>query len=521
MIIGWLVYSFLIGWLAWVPSQNENPPRPNILFCLADDVSYPYMSAYGCEWVRTPGFDRVAREGLLFQRAYTPNSKCSPSRSCILTGRNSWQLEEAANHYGFFPSKFLTYVEALSHKGYFVGSTGKAWAPGNQGTRNGQPRQLAGPPFNARKSIPPTSDISETDYAANFALFLDQVPSDHPWCFWYGGNEAHRGFRFRSGSANGGKRPEEIPRIPEFWPDTDSVRQDLLDMAYETEHFDLHLQRMLEELDRRGQLGNTLIVVTADNGLAFPRIKGQAYELSNHMPLAMMWKKGIAFPGRVIDDMVSFIDFAPTFLELARVDVKETGMSPVTGKSLTYLFQRPESGQIDPKRNVVLLGKERHDIGRPGNVGYPIRGILRDSFLYLINFEPSRWPAGNPETGYLNCDGSPTKTLILNARREGRETKWWDWCFGQRPEEELYLISRDPDCVSNLAYSTQHQKIKDKLRAELFRQLRRQKDPRMKGQGYLFDAYPYAGKETANFYARYLRGEPMRANWVNETDYEK
>ncbi|MBP9874440.1 MAG: sulfatase-like hydrolase/transferase, partial [Haliscomenobacter sp.] len=130
MIIGWLVYSFLIGWLAWVPSQNENPPRPNILFCLADDVSYPYMSAYGCEWVRTPGFDRVAREGLLFQRAYTPNSKCSPSRSCILTGRNSWQLEEAANHYRFFPSKFLTYVEALSHKGYFVGSTGKAWAPG-------------------------------------------------------------------------------------------------------------------------------------------------------------------------------------------------------------------------------------------------------------------------------------------------------------------------------------------------------------------------------------------------------
>src|SRR4051812_46824618 len=78
--------------------------RPNILFAISDDQSFPYASAYGTAWVKTPAFDRVAREGLLFMRAYTPNSKCAPSRACVLTGRNSWQLEEAANHAGFYPT---------------------------------------------------------------------------------------------------------------------------------------------------------------------------------------------------------------------------------------------------------------------------------------------------------------------------------------------------------------------------------------------------------------------------------
>ena len=73
--------------------------RPNILFAIADDASFPHMGAYGCTWVKTPAFDRVAREGLLFNNAYTPNAKCAPSRACVLTGRNSWQLREAANHW--------------------------------------------------------------------------------------------------------------------------------------------------------------------------------------------------------------------------------------------------------------------------------------------------------------------------------------------------------------------------------------------------------------------------------------
>src|SRR5690606_12425520 len=87
---------------------------PNILFAIADDASWRSFSAYGNKWIKTPAFDEVAKKGILFQNAYTPNAKCAPSRSCILTGRNSWQLEEAANHSPHFPEKFKTYAEALA-----------------------------------------------------------------------------------------------------------------------------------------------------------------------------------------------------------------------------------------------------------------------------------------------------------------------------------------------------------------------------------------------------------------------
>src|SRR5262249_47879843 len=131
--------------------------RANILFCISDDQSFPHASAYGSAWVKTPAFDRVAREGLLFMRAYTPNAKCAPSRACILTGRNSWQLEEAANHASYYPAKFRTFVETLGANGYFTGFTGKGWAPGEPGKIDGKPRLLTGPAYSAIKTTPPTN----------------------------------------------------------------------------------------------------------------------------------------------------------------------------------------------------------------------------------------------------------------------------------------------------------------------------------------------------------------------------
>ena len=103
----------------------------------------------------------------------------------------------------------------------------------------------------------------------------------------------------------------------------------------------------------------------------------------------------------------------------------------MTGTSLTNLFGG-EAGTPN-RRDHVLIGKERHDVGRPHDQGYPVRGIVKGDFLYLQNFEPDRWPAGNPETGYLNTDGGATKTVILNQRRNGTDTKRWEWCFRQTP----------------------------------------------------------------------------------------
>jgi len=486
--------------------------RPNILFALADDWSYGHASAYGCRWVKTPAFDRVAKDGILFTRAYTPNAKCAPSRAAILTGHNPWQLKAAANHIPYFPVEFKTYAEALSEHGYFVGMTAKGWAPGVANDATGKPRQMCGRPFNKRTAKPPTTCINPNDYAANFEDFLDAVPPGQPWCFWYGSTEPHRDYEYGSGTAKGGKQLGDVERVPGYWPDNEVVRNDILDYAFEVEHFDRHLGRMLAALEKRGQLDNTLILVTGDNGMPFPRAKGHSYEISNHLPLAAMWKRGIRNPGRVADDYVSFIDFAPTFIEVAGLKWAETGMAPPAGRSLMDIFTGKKT-----RRDHVLIGRERNDIGRPRDEGYPVRGIVKNDMLYLHNFEPTRWPACNPETGYLDTDGSPTKTEILNAHRKDPQDRHWALCFGKRPADELYNLRTDPDCVTNLVGRVDHRPFQ----RQLFNELKAQQDPRVLGHGHIFDEYPHAHEAFRGFYERYMKGEKIKAGWVNETDFEK
>jgi arylsulfatase A-like enzyme len=519
--LGFAAICFAAVTARTLPAAEAEDARPNILFAIADDASYLHMGAYGCTWVTTPGFDRVARQGLLFTHAYTPNAKCAPSRASILTGRNSWQLEEAANHWCFFPAKFKVYTETLAENGYQIGMTGKGWAPGIAKDADGKTRQLAGTPFQKRTTRPPAGGISNRDYAANFQDFLDSVDRDQPWCFWYGGHEPHRGYEYGSGIAKGGKDVADIQHVPEFWPDNETVRTDMLDYAYEIEYFDKHLAHMLAALEERGELDNTLVVVTADNGMPFPRIKGQKYEMSNHLPLAIMWPAGITNPGRTIDDYGSFIDFAPTFVELAGVEWSQSGMQPSPGRSLTDIFASDRSGVVSPARDHILIGKERHDVGRPHDWGFPVRGIVRDGMLYLRNFEPTRWPAGNPETGYLNSDGSPTKTVILDGRTDPQTEHFWRWSFAKRPSEELYNVVRDPLCLHNLAGQAEYEAVQAELREQAFAELKAQDDPRMFGHGDVFDKYPYADDSGRNFYERYMRGERLRAGWVNPTDFEE
>jgi arylsulfatase A-like enzyme len=505
-----------IAVLAAAGASLRAADRPNILICVADDQSFPHAGAYGCTWVKTPAFDRVAREGLLFTRAYTPNAKCAPSRACLLTGRNSWQLEAAANHGGYYPDNYRTVFEALGTHGYSTGFTGKGWAPGEPGTIDGKPRELTGRAFSQIKTKPPTPDISPIDYAANFEAFLAQKPADQPFCFWYGGHEPHRPYQLGSGARVGGKSPGEIDRVPPFWPDGEVVRGDMLDYAFEIEYFDRHLGRMLAALEKAGQLENTIVIVTADNGMPFPRAKGASYEISHHLPFAMRWGRGLARPGRTVDGFVSFIDVAPTMLDAAGVKAADVGMAPVQGRSLLPIL-RGESAGADQ----VYIGQERHDVGRPEDVGFPVRGLFTRDFLYLRNFEPSRWPMCDPITGYLNTDGSPTKTLILAQNRLGLNHWLWELNFGRRPAEELYDRRRDPDCLYNLAADPKFAAQREAFSRQLMTELASQRDPRVEGRGEMFDRYPYAGPPK-NFYTRtILRGEKVPTYWVEDSDFEK
>ena len=514
-----LVFLVSLSMLSLVPLRLMANDRPNILLAIADDWSYGHAGVYGCTWVKTPGFDRVAKEGILFKNAFTPNAKCAPSRATILTGRYSWQLEEAGNHVCIFPPKFGGYVERLAAEGYVAGFTGKGWGPGIAKDENGKHREITGKRYSGRRQKPIAKGINATDYAGNFEDFLKDVPQGKPWVFWYGATEPHRGYEYQSG-VRLGKKLTDIDRVPSYWPDTDDSRHDMLDYAIEVEHYDSHLVKILEHLEKTDQLDNTLIVATSDHGMPFPRVKGQAYLDSNRIPLAIRWPQGIVGKGRIVEDHVNFTDLAPTFLQAANIKTLSPIMQPISGRSLFELFRSKKSGQIIPQRDHVLVGKERHDIGRPRNVGYPIRGICKGNFLYLKNFEPDRWPSGNPETGYLNCDGGVIKSNILQMRRNNEEKSFWNLCFGKRVAEELYQIKDDPDCVKNLASSAEFQDIKQKLLDQMTEELQQQGDPRMFGKGSLFDQYEYADPRTNNFYERYRNGKRPPAGWVKSTDFE-
>jgi hypothetical protein len=257
--------------------------------------------------------------------------------------------------------------------------------------------------------------------------------------------------------------------------------------------------------------------------MPFPRVKGQAYEYSNHMPLAIMWGKGIKQPGRKIFDFISFIDFAPTLLELAGVSPEKGRMQPMQGKSFSYLFSTGKEGFVDKTRDHVLIGRERNDVGRPDDYGYPVRGLVKEGFLYLRNFKPGRWPGGNPETGYLDCDGSPSKSLILTLHRTGISKNYWDLSFGIRNSDELYDIGKDPACINNLASNAGYSSHMQKLMNLMFDELRAQEDPRITGNGDIFDKYPYADNSVRDFYNRYMKGLIHRrsAGWVDSTDFEE
>jgi arylsulfatase A-like enzyme len=506
--------SFLFGPRS---SAAAEASRPNILFVIADDWG-PHAGAYGTPWVKTPAFDRVAREGLLFRRAFTPMAKCAPSRAILLTGRHLWQLEEAGNHMAVFPPKFKSWPEVLMQSGWHMGMTGKGWGPGIANDSDGKPRLITGRPFNRRKTEPPTKAIGTNDYAANFVDFLDAAPAGAPWCFWCGMTEPHRGYEFRSGATKGGKRPSDIDRVPGYWPDNETVRHDMLDYAFEVEYVDAHLTDMLAELERRGLLDDTLVVVTSDHGMPFPRVKGYAYHDSNHVPLAVRWPGGVKNAGRTIDDFVDFTDLAPTLLDYAKIDAAAGGMHPITGRSWRPIFASEQGGRVVAERDHVLVGKERTDVGRPHNWGYPIRGIVTAEHLYLHNYEPARWPAGNPETGYLDTDGSPTKSLILDLGRQDRADRFWQLNFGMRPADELYDLRTDADCTRNLAAESSEREQVAALRERLEAKLRAQGDPRMFGNGRVFDEYrPTSGD---GFYEQFLRGEKVNAGWVSPTDFE-
>lgn len=466
-------------------SGRKAKKRPNILFCLADDWSWPHASIAGDKVVKTPTFDRVAREGVLFENAFVSAPSCTPSRGAILTGQWHWRLEEGGNLWSTLPAKFPVYPDLLEEVGYFVGYTRKGWGPGRD-EPGGRKRNPAGPKYK------------------DFRQFLDARPEGKPFCFWFGSTDPHRGYKWQSGIKSGMKL-EDVD-VPAFFPDSEEVRTDICDYYWEVQRFDTEVGELLKMLQEKGELDNTLVVISGDNGLPFPRCKSTLYDSGTHAPLAVRWPAMVP-GGRVVEDFVSLSDLAPTFLEAA-------GLKPpaqMTARSFMDILASGKSGRVDSQRAHVLTGKERHVPGQEHDMGgYPMRAIRTHDYLYIRNFKPDRWPSGYPagyaepveidvtkprgtKFGFADTDASPTKSYIIKHRDDPKVAGLYKLAFGKRPADELYDLKKDLAQVNNVAGRPEYAEVQKKLAAELMTELKATQDPRVLGKGDIFDQYPYYG----------------------------
>lgn len=451
---------------------------PNILLCISDDQSWLHTGAMGDPVVQTPAFDRIAREGILFTHAFCAAPSCAPSRSALLTGQPIWRLEEAGNLHCRMPSKFETYVRVLERAGYRIGSQVKAWAPG-------QVMTAAGWLHNSQTQENPAGPLF-----TSFEEFLQQQPEGQPFCYWLGSNDPHRPYDLDSGLQSG-MQPDRIV-VPSHLPDDPIVRRDILDYYFEIERFDRLVANALMTLQQAGQLEHTLVVVTSDHGMPFPRAKASLYDFGTRVPLAIRWPGGISNPGRVSDALVSLSDLAPTFLDIAGL-VKPNDM---TARSLSDIFSNAPSLE----REAVYIAMERHDGCRPGGAGYPCRAIRTRDHLYIRNYAPERWPAGDPDAKHCaraipfgEVDTSPTKTLMMERASEVGVQRLHQLAFGKRPAEELYDVKDDPAQMVNLVDQSAHRETKVRLAAQLETITRQTGDPRALGLPAPWDHYPYFG----------------------------
>ena len=463
--------------------------RPNILFCISDDQSYAHTGANGDPVVKTPAFDRVAREGIRFTHAFCDAPTCGPSRSAILTGQPIWRLEEAGNIHSTLPKKFITYTEVLAEAGYSVGYTGKGWSPGRlqAGGRDSNP---AGKEFGERRLKPPFKAMRNTDYAANFDDFLAQVEKDQPFCFWLGTSEPHRGFEAGAGKRTG-KDPAEVI-VPSIFPDHPVVRSDILDYYVEVEHFDQMVARAIASLEKAGQLDNTIVVVTSDHGMPFPRAKASLHDQGSRVPLAIRWPKGIMGAGRVVHTCVNLSGLAPTFLAAAELKIPDM----MIARGLQEIME----GKENAEEEAAFIAMERHDGCRKGGKGYPCRAIRTADYLFIRNHTPERWPAGNPDRQFCardipfgEVDSSPTKSLLMDNKDKPGFKRFYDLAFAKRPPEELYDLEKDPGQIVNLAGKAGYAEIQRKLAAKLLGHLTHTEDPRALGLDAPWDYYPYYG----------------------------
>ncbi len=521
---------FSLACVLFFSVATASDKKPNILLLFADDWGR-YASLFAevegpgsiNDVVRTPNFDRIAKEGVLFRNAHVSAPSCTPCRSALLTGQHFWRTNTGAILRGaVWDASLPSFPVLLRESGYDIGYSHKVWGPGTpanspytasesfskSGGRFNQFSQNVTASVEAGMTIDVAKAVLLDESRANFRSFLGARGEGKPFSYWFGPTNTHRKWIKGSGKKLWGIEPDSLKgKMPPFLPDVPEVREDLADYFGEIAAWDAGIGVLLDELEKTGERENTLIVISGDHGApGFPHGKCNLYGFGTNVALSITGPgvKG----GRVVDDLASLTDLAPTFLEAAGLPVPAV----MTGRSLWPVLTSEKSGLVDETRTRVFTGRERHvENARSDYSPYPQRAIRTANHVLIINFRPDRYPlgdhylldsSGSPSVNDLENetrvtlpdeDAGPTKAWLVGVRDTPEWKAHFDWVYGKRPKYELYDLQKDPHETKNIAEDPAYAGVKADLEKELMAELTRTGDPRLIDDGKFFETPPMAG----------------------------
>ncbi len=432
----------------------QRTPPPNILFILSDDHSYPYLGAYGATWMSTPNLDKFAREGVLFERAFTAAPQCVPSRTALMTGRSP-----VAARMGRFssplPPEMITAPEVLRTKGYYTGVCGRYFhldgAPANTAAST---TEQVYEKYHMRtwKNRVDFLDISnQLTTVRLFDDFLAKRPKERPWFFWINYNDPHHPW-----DANAGKVDPAKVKVPGHLPDLPGVRDDLARYCGEIERADRSFGEAMDVLRKHGQEAGTLVLFMGDNGMAFPHGKGSLYDPGLNVPLIARWP-GHVKPA-VTKTLISGEDLAATFMDAGGAALPKG----VSGRSFYPLLT---GGKYEPREYVfgarLHHGGSAFDAQTKASTFDLSRSVRSSKYKLIYNLTPQMeyWPVDSgQDAGWQQ---------ILAAHKAGTLKPEHEKAYFQRPRPvfEMFDLEKDPYELNNVAGQPEYKDAQQTLMA--------------------------------------------------------
>ncbi|SHJ71833.1 Arylsulfatase A [Tangfeifania diversioriginum] len=417
-----ILFSFLVLVVfSCSKSTEEKAEQPNFIVFIADDAAWNDCGPYGNENIKTPNINKLAEEGLVFDNAFLTTSSCSPSRCSILTGRYPHSTGAPELHQPL-PADQVLFAGELQKAGYYTAVAGKY----HIGPKRAEFDSIYG------------GSPSGCEF---WVEALQNRPKDKPFFLWLAALDPHRAYQ--PNTIPEPHQPEDVI-VPPYLPDNDSTRKDLALYYDEISRLDNYLGKVMAELKNQGEDENTVVIYMSDNGRPFPRAKTRMYDSGIKTPFIVRWPDKVK-KGRT-DALVSSIDIAPTFCELAGTGISETFQG--------FSFAPVLEDYSAKTREYIAAEHNWHDYQAHE------RAVRNTRFLYIRNSFP-QLNASPPADAVRSI--TYQKMIELYEAGELNENQL-DCFIAPRPAEELYDVVKDPYHFNNLAENSDYKNELQEMR---------------------------------------------------------